>query len=358
MLFRSIDGATVTREKLSLENVNFKVRLSAADHWQQQLDTLRIAKLLNEGNPSPVGNFKALFGSRRDPLKPCIITLTDCSMELFHWKVSTERIDYDLNKKQSRFTLAMAQIPLTAIPGYNQGGSKKTFASGRISGFIPVEFQDSTVLVRHAVIMPEKGIKIVFYSRKSTPWFSLNFKGSDVVKNFNASIILNSRNKKLSGLTLNGMSATLLGGTISSTPVSIDPSAKATHLTLKLNNLNLLERVRMTGYFKSSMKGPVSGTIPLTITKNGYSIQNAHLQSSGGGTVTIVDPSKKPALKSEKDAISRFSRLCQSVSFPFGKVSTISLPLLLLSRFFRLNVMVVLLFNDRLSTRSGAVKIK
>ena len=289
----TIDGATVTREKLSLENVNFKVRVSAAEQWQQQLDTLRIAKLLNEGNPSPVGNFMALFGSKRDPLKPCIITLSDCSMELFHWKVSTERIDYDRKKKQSRFTLAMAQIPLTAIPGYNQGGSKKTFASGRISGFIPVEFQDSTVLVRHAVIMPEKGIKIVFYSRKNTPWFSLNFKGSDVVKNFNASIILNSRNKKLSGLTMNGLSATLLGGTISSTPVSIDPSAKATHLTLKLNNLNLLERVRMTGYFKSSMKGPVSGTIPLTITKNGYSIQNAHLQSSGGGTVTIVDPSKK-----------------------------------------------------------------
>ncbi len=289
----TIKGATITREKLRLEDVDFKVRLSAAEHWQQQLDTLHIAKLLNEGNPSPAGNFKALFGSKRDPLKPCILTLTDCSMELFHWKASTDRIDYDLKKKQSRFTLAMAQIPLTKIPGYNRGSSKTPFASGRISGYIPVEFQDSTVLVRNAVVMAEKGSKIVFYSRKHKPWLSLNLEGNEVVKHLNARIILNSHNEKLSGLALSDLSATLFGGTIASTPVSIDPSAKATLLTLKLNKLKLLDRVRMYGDFKSSMNGPVSGSIPLSITNNGFSIRNAHLKSSGGGTITMVEPSKK-----------------------------------------------------------------
>ena len=289
----NIDGATVTREKLRLENVNFKIRLSAAEEWQQKLDTLRIAKLLNEGNSSPAGNFKALFSSKRDPLKPCILTLTDCSMDLFHWKASTERIDYDLNKKQSRFTLAMAQIPLTEIPGYNRGSSKTAFASGWIGGYIPVEFQDSTVLVRNGVVMAEKGSKIVFYSRKRRPWLSFDLEGKEVLKNLNARIILNSRNKKLSGLALSDLSATLLGGTISSTPVSIDQSLKATLLTLKLNKLKLLDRVHMYGNFKSSMRGTVSGTIPLSITKNGFSIRNAHLKSSGGGTITIVEPSIK-----------------------------------------------------------------
>ncbi len=289
----TIKGAAITREKLRLEDVNFKVRLSAAEHWQQKLDTLRIAKLLNEGNPSPVGNFKALFGSKRDPLKPCILTLTDCSMELFHRKASTERIDYDLKTKQSRFTLSMAQIPLMEISGYNRVGSKTPFASGRISGFIPVEFQDSTLLVRHAVVMAEKGSMIVFYSRKNIPWLSLNIAGNEVVKNLNARIILNSHNQKLSGLAMSDLSATLLGGTISSTPVNIEPSAKAILLTLKLNKIKLLDRVRMYGDFKSSMNGSLSGTIPLTITKNGFSIRNAHLQSSGGGTVTMVEPLKK-----------------------------------------------------------------
>ena len=292
----TIDGATVTREKLRLENVNFKVRLSAAEQWQQKLDTLRIAKLLNEGSLSPAGNFKALFSSKRDPLKPCILTLTDCSMDIFHLKASTKRIDYDLNKKQSRFTLTMDQIPLAEIPGYNRSGSKTAFASGRISGYIPVAFQDSTVLVRNAVVMAEKGSKIVFYSRKNKPWLSLNLEGNEAVKNLNARIILNSHNKKLSGLALSDLSATLLGGTISSTPVSIEPSTKATLLTLKLNEVKLLDRVHMYGNFRSSMRGSVSGTIPLTITKNGFSIRNAHLKSSGGGTITIVEPSKKQSV--------------------------------------------------------------
>jgi hypothetical protein len=288
-----IEGATITSEKLRLEDVNFKVRLNAAGQWQQKRDTLSVAKLLNDGNPSPVSNFKALFGSQQDPLKPCTLTLTGCSMELLHWKASTERIDYDLNKKQSRFTLTMADIPLAEIPGFNRGGSKTPFSSGRISGFIPVEFQDSTLLVRNALVIAEKGTKVIFYARNSTPLLSLNLEGKDVVKNLNARIILNSRNKKLSGLALSNLSATLLGGTIASTPINFDPSVNTTHLTLKLNKIKGLDRVRLYGDFKSAMKGTVSGTIPLVITKNGFSIQNAHLQSSGGGTVTMIEPSKK-----------------------------------------------------------------
>jgi hypothetical protein len=289
----TIKGAAITSEKLRLEDVNFNVRLNAAEHWQQKLDTLSVAKLLSDGNPSPVCHFKALFESKRDPLNPCTLRLTDCSMELFNWKASTELIEYNLKKKQSRFTLAMEEIPLAELPGFNRSGSNKAIASGRVSGFIPIEFQDSTVLVRNAVVIAGKGTRMLFYSRKNKPWLSFNLEGKEVLKNLNARIILNSQNKKLSGLAVCDMTATMLGGTVSSTPISFDRSANTTLFTLKLNKIKALDRVSLYGDFKGSLKGTVSGTIPLAITKNGFSIRNAHLQSSGGGTVTIVKPSKQ-----------------------------------------------------------------
>ncbi|MCX6178340.1 MAG: YdbH domain-containing protein [Chlorobiales bacterium] len=289
----NINGATVTREKLRLEDVNFKVKLSAADHWQQGMDTLRVAKLFSDGNPSPVSNFKALFGSKRDPLKPCTLTLTGCSVDLYHWKASTQRIEYDLKEKQSRFTLNLAEIPLAELPGFNRGGSKTPLATGRVSGFIPIEFQDSTVLVRNALVLAGKGTSVIFYTKENKPLLSLDLGVGEVLKNLNARVTLNSRNNKLSGLAMSNLSATLLGGTITSTPVSFNPAANNTLLTLKLNNIKVLDRVRLHGDFKGSLKGAVSGTIPLTIAKSGFAIRNAHLQSPGGGTITIAPPSKR-----------------------------------------------------------------
>ncbi|NTV06522.1 MAG: hypothetical protein HGA59_08460 [Chlorobiaceae bacterium] len=285
-----IDSAIVTREKLRLEGVRFNVRLSAENKWQQPLDTLHVAKLFSDGNQSPVGNFKALFSSKRNPLNPCTITLTDCLVELFHWKASTESIEYDLKEKSSRFSLRLAEIPLAELPGF-KGSSSTPFATGRISGLIPVEFQDSTVNVRNAVIMAGKDTRLLFYNKEQKPWLSLDFGIGEVAKNLNASVILNSRNKKLSGLAMSDLSASVLGGTVTSTPVSFDPSANTTRLTLRLNRINALDRVRLHGDFKGSLNGTISGTIPLVIAKKGFSIHNAHIQSPGGGRVTFAPPS-------------------------------------------------------------------
>ena len=289
----NINGAAVTREKLRLEDVNFKVRLNAADHWQQQMDTLRVAKLFSDGKLLPVSNFKALFGSKRDPLKPCTLTLTGCSVDLFHWKASSQRIEYDLKDKQSRFTLSMAEIPLAELPGFNSGGSKTPSAVGRVSGFIPIEFQDSTLLVRNALVIAGKGTRIISYTKDNKPWVSLDLGVGEVINKLNARVTLSSRNNKLSGLALSDLSAKLLGGTITSTPVSFGQSANTTMLTLKLNNIKVLDRVRLHGDFKGSLKGQVSGTIPLSIAKNGLSIRNAHLHSPGGGTITVAPPSER-----------------------------------------------------------------
>ena len=291
--FYNIQGATVTREKLRLEDVNFKVRLAAAEHWQQRIDTLRVAKLFSEGNQLSVRNFRALFGSKRDPQKPCTLLLTHCSVDLFNWKASAQRIEYDIKEKRSRCNLSLAEIPFAELPGLNGGGSKTPFATGRISCFIPVEFQDSTVLVRNAFVIADKGTKIIFYTKEKQALLSFDLGGRELLNNLNARITLKNRNNKFSGLAMNDLSSAMLGGTISSTPILFSPSSQVTTFTLKLKNIKALDRVRLHGDFKGSLKGPVSGTIPLSIGKTGFSIRNAHVQSSGGGTVTIAPPSKQ-----------------------------------------------------------------
>ncbi|NHQ60949.1 hypothetical protein G9409_10220 [Chlorobium sp. BLA1] len=291
-----IDGKA-GREKLRLEGVNYRVKLSEGGKWQQAVDTLRVAALYSDGTASPISNFTALFGSRRDPLKPCTLTLSNCSVDLFEWQASSQKIDYDLKDKKTSFTLSLAEIPLTGLPGFDRGGSKTPAASGRVSGSLPIEFQDSTVTVRNAALAATKGSRIIFYSKEKRALFSFDIgdaKGGDkLLHELNATIKLNSSNKKLSGLAIRSMSATLLGGKISSTPFSFDPSTRSSRFTIKLNNIKALERVKLHGDFKGSLHGSISGVVPITIEKSRFAISNARLYSSGGGKVTITTPRKK-----------------------------------------------------------------
>ncbi len=293
----TINGATVQHEKIGVEGISYNIRLSDAGHWQQPLDTLRVEKLVSNGNLLPVHHFKALFGSKRDPLKPCTLTLSDCSVELFQWKASTEHLEYDQKKKLSRFTINLAEIPLNKLPGFNLGGKKTPFATGQVRSSLPIEFKDSTLLVRNAMIVAKKGSKIILYTKEHNPFFSIDIgviKGKDeLLKNLNATITLNNKNNKFSGLTLSDLSATLLGGKISSTPVSVDQSTKISPFTLALSNIKILDRISLQGDFKGSLQGEVSGIVPLAVTNKSVSIQNASLQSSGKGHVTIAPPSKQ-----------------------------------------------------------------
>ena len=293
----TINGATVQHEKISLDEISYNVRLSDAGYWQQPFDTLRIEKLSSNGSLLPVYHFKALFGSKRDPLKPCTLTLSDCSVKLFQWVASTEHIEYDLKNKQSRFIINFAEIPLNKLPGFKLNGNKTPFALGQVSASLPIEFKDSTIFVRNAVIVAGKGTKIISYTKEQKPLLSLDIgiiKGKDeLLKNLNATITLNNKNNKFSGLTLRDLSATLLGGKISSTPVSIDQSTKISPFTLILKNIKILDRIHLQGDFKGSLQGEVSGIVPLALTNKSFSIQNARLQSPGGGRVTIAPPSKQ-----------------------------------------------------------------
>lgn len=293
----SVEGAAVTREKLRLEGVEYKVRLTAAEKWQQPKEQLRVAKLFSEGNPLPVSNFQALFGSARDPLKPCTLSLNDCSFELMQWRASSERIDYNLKEKSASFTLALNKIPLGELPGLKHGPNSP-IATGEISGSIPVEFQYPTLKIRNGWITASRGSQITFSNNDRKPLLSLDMAGEkgsgrELLKGVNATVTLNTLNKKSPGFTLSDLSATLLGGKVSSTPFLYNPLTSKRVLTIRFNNIKALERIRLRGEFKGTLNGVVNGTIPLSMAGNLFAVNNAQVQFSGGGNITVTPPAKK-----------------------------------------------------------------
>lgn len=293
----SIQDALVQRDNFLLAGVSYNVRLLAAEQWQQPRDSLKVRMLFSEGKPLPLGRFKGLFTTKRDPLKPCMATLDDCSLDLFQWKASTGRIEYDLKNNKTSFVLNLENIPLNELPGFKAKARALPFTAGKVTGVIPVEFGDSTIHIRNARVFTEKNTRIIYYSRESKPWLSVDISedkhGSSLLDNINAMIRLKSFNKRFSGLEMSNMSASMLGGTISAAPFSFSTASGISPVTLKLNNVNGLDRMHLHGDFRASLRGRISGTLPIVFEKNGFIIRNARLQSPGGGTVSMTQPRPK-----------------------------------------------------------------
>lgn len=275
-----IDQASVRREKLRLSGLRYRVFLSGSNNWQQPVDTLSIARLHSDGNPAPLGNFRALFGSKRDPLKPCTLILRDCSIDLFRMNALSERIEYDLKDKTTSFTLRLVEIPLNELPWF-----KRPFTgTGKISGSIPIEFRDSTVMVRNAAVTGEPGARIIYLDAKNTPWFSLDIGTEtgmkEALKNVNAVIELNSRSKNFAGIAVRGLSADLFGGKLQTSAFVFDPEKKETVLTLDIDGVRLLERLRYHGENDGMFGGTLTGSIPLAYGKKGLVPGNIRLASN------------------------------------------------------------------------------
>ncbi|TLU84350.1 MAG: hypothetical protein FDX21_06780 [Chlorobium sp.] len=292
-----INNAAVIKENLGFDGISYNIKMSTAENWKQPLDTIRVARFSNDRKPLPVSNFTALFGSERDLINPCTLTLKHCSIELFQQKASADRIDYNLKTRQSRFILNFAEIPLNKFPGLSFGSSNKPFAKGQISGSIPVVFQDSSIIVRHAIVVGQKGSKIFSYTKENKPLLSLDLGltkgGGDFLKNLNGTITIHKRNNQFAGVTVGDISANLCDGKITSTPVNADAEMKLKPFTVKLSNINIFDRLRLLGDFKGSLHGEINGTIPVSITKTSFITQNAQLHSTGGGTISIAPPSIK-----------------------------------------------------------------
>jgi len=279
----AIDSASVTREKLRLSGISYGISLTRSLNWQQPPDTLRIARLYSDSNISPFGNFRALFGSKRDPLKPCTLLLSSCSVDIFAMQADSDAIEYDLKDESTRFTLRLAEIPLDSLPWFH-APERPLRATGKLSGSIPIEFRDSTVLVRNAMLTGEREARVVFLDKRKKSRFSIDLgeeSGSkDILSNLNATIVLNSRNNNQAGIGIKHLSTLLFGGTLEMAPLLFDPLKSEYSLSLEMKDVRLLDRLRYHDAPKGAFKGAISGTIPLTYGKKGLVPGNLRLSST------------------------------------------------------------------------------
>lgn len=285
----AIRKASVIREKLLLAGIDYRVSLSRAGKWLQPSDTLFVSKLYSDGNPSPVGNFRALFGSKRDPLKPCTLTLSNCSIHLFEWNGTAERIEYDLKKQATSFTLKLAEIPLNELPWFKPSDKQLLRGAGMVRGAIPVEFRDSTVLVRNAVVAASAGSAIIYQTADNASSISLDIGAkpgsAELLENLNATITLNSRNQNLAGLAVRDLSVDLFEGKLQASPFLFDPVKNEVMLTLTMDDIRVLDRLNYHGKVKGSFKGALTGSVPLAFGKKGLTFGEINLAS----TVTFRD---------------------------------------------------------------------
>ncbi|NTW55672.1 MAG: hypothetical protein HGB20_01345 [Chlorobiaceae bacterium] len=301
----SIRDAAIRRDDVILTGVNCNVRLLASEKWQLPKERLSIEKIYSEGKLLPLGGFNALFTTIPDPIKPCTITLDDCSVELYHWKATAGRVEYCLKNNSARFTLRLDDIPLDKLTGNGTGKNSFPTASGKIKGLIPVEFSDSVAQIRNARVIAEKGSRVSWLTGQGKPWITVDLadeiRDSGLIENLSATIVLKHRKQGNSGIELRDLSASVFGGKIASVPMQLAPSEGKALLTLKLNNIDLLDRIHLRGEYKGSLRGKISGTMPIGFDKNGFSIANARLRSPGGGTVSVALPRQRE--QSLKDRI-------------------------------------------------------
>ena len=292
-----IENGHLVSNRLRLESISYSISLTKVSNWVQQPAFLSIASLHSEKKAAPLKNFTALFGMQRDPEQPCLMSFTECSVELFGLKARTPRIDYDPQKKQTSFTLDLQNVPIEKIPGFNGPDSSRPLASGRLSGTVPVEFRNSTLTIHKAAIRADADTKLRYYSLDGSPLLSIEAvtsgKSAELFRNLNATIIVNSDNEKMSGFALENFSSTFLGGSLSSGPAHYDTVGEKSSFTLELKNIRLPEHIRLHGDFSGSLKGTLSGSIPISVNKGAFSIYKSRLSSTGSGSIIHAPPRKK-----------------------------------------------------------------
>ncbi|NTW84114.1 MAG: hypothetical protein HGB36_12255 [Chlorobiaceae bacterium] len=290
----TISGASLLHRSFLLTGIGYKISLEEKNNWHQKADTLTVSKIFNNDKPLPSENFRAIFSPERDPLKPCMIRLDECKTDLFRIKADAGRIDYHMKKNQTSFILNLPEIPLNILSGSMKTSTKKMSAAGSVHAVIPVDFRDSTVIIRNGSVSADKDANLVFYSKEGKNRVSFRIgkeKGpSEFLGHINTTVSLRNRDNQHQEFAIREFSASLLEGALTTLPFSFDPAGESFPLTLTLNNVKALDRISFSGDFKGVLKGNISGTVPLVIGKNGFRILNARLHSDGGGAVTVKAP--------------------------------------------------------------------
>ena len=299
-----IENGALALNNLRFEDITYKYTIDSKEAWVQKPALLNVGSLYSDNQPVPLSNFEALFGLTKDSENICGITFKDCSVDLFGLRAKTPRIDYDPLNNETSFTLLLDSLPLEKLPGFKGSEPDRPFAKGELNGTIPIEFRDSVIRIHNASIRAIPGTKLIYYSQEGLPWLSItgtnNSSPHDLFTNLNATIALNNEDTNLPGIALKSLSSVFLDGTMSIGPAIYDTSDKKQSFILKLNNVHLPERVSLHGDFNASLKGEVSGTVPISIMEGKFAINNARLSSKGNGSIIHTPPRQK---KDEKDTI-------------------------------------------------------
>lgn len=283
-----IRKGVVEAGQLRLNDISYAVLLTRSHDWVQQPALLKAESLLSGSTKTPVSDLQATFGLQKNPLKPCTLIFTDCSLQLSGIMASTPEIDFNLRNKRTAFELKLDNVPLAKL----SPGSTATVITGKLSGVVPVDYLDSTIRISNGEINAAKGTKIAFSTEKTTVMFDAGRHpgGPPLIGKLNAKMTLDTTSGSLSAMTLDSLSAQLLGGTLRSTPVSYDLNTGAASGTITLGNISLLDRLGLKGEFSGKTSGRISGTIPFKLTRSGVTITNAKLTAKGSSTILQTVP--------------------------------------------------------------------
>ncbi|NTU58262.1 MAG: hypothetical protein HGB00_04995 [Chlorobiaceae bacterium] len=316
----SIEDAVAENGTLSLAGVSYKVHLTKNGNWIQQPSRFKALSLFSAGAKTPLTGMEATVGMERTPDKPCALIFSDCSLSMAGLRASTPLIEYCLKKRRTSFTLNIDTLQLDSMAATTGLQKSNPGFTGNLSGSIPIEYVDSTVRIRNGIVKSGKGTRLTFRKTDGRPSASFDASqasnGSAMIGNLNAVVSLAGNDRQSTSVTLKEFSMKLFGGSVTALNVS-SPAPGRNSFTLRLTDLPILDRIRLHEDFKASMKGSISGTVPISIDTKGMTISNAHINSKGGGTIRQSLPLSK------LDAESAFRPATQEVSWSFSEPSIV-----------------------------------
>ncbi len=299
----SIEKGTLIANKLRFDGISYKFNIDSNGNWIQKTAPLRVASLQSDSETVPLSDFSALFGLHKDPENPCGLTFKECSVNLFDLRAETPRIDYDPFQQQTSFILDLKSMPLEKLPGFKNRNREQPFATGQLSGSIPVELKDSTLSIRNATIRASGNTQLLYYSGEKAPFLSIKAgkdnRPSDLFSNMNATFTLNGGNESAPGVALESFSAGFFGGTLKSGPEVYNPIQKSRSYRFSLENVHLPEHIHLHGDFTADLHGALSGTVPVTFKGEAFSIDNARVSSKGKGSIVHAPPRKKKSAQEQ-----------------------------------------------------------
>lgn len=299
----SIENGTLIVNKLRFDGIAYTFSIDRKGKWAQKTTPLRVASLHSGNETVPLSDFSALFGLEKDPENPCGLTFKECSVNLFDLRAETPRIDYNPLEQKTSFILDLKSMPLDKLPGFKGSGPEKPFATGQLSGSIPVELKNSTLRIRNATVRSSGNTRLMYYSQEKTPFLSIKAgkdnRPSDLFSNLNATFALNNDDEMTPEIALESFSARFFGGTLKSGPAVYNPMSNSSSYLFMLENVHLPEQIHLHGDFKASLQGSVSGTIPFTLKAGTFSINNARISSKGTGSILHAPPRKKKSVQEQ-----------------------------------------------------------